>query len=228
MPSSCPKCGKPLEVYLLKGIKYLDCSGYPECKYRVEIGKLNQSFPIVEQNGKMTYPKVCPNCNKRIAIYIGKNGAFFGCNGYPHCRFSLSIESTKNILCPDCRSLMYERPGRRGIFLGCGGYPDCKFTYDIRISKNVESTIAPVKSQRKKLVFDHLETPFTKDKILKILSKDWHAVNQIAPKLGVKEVNDVKFLILKLKQLERKNLLISKNFNTVNYWKTSEKGTLKR
>ena len=57
MPSSCPKCGKPLEVYQQKGIKYLDCSGYPGCRYRVEIGKVNQSIPIKERNGKITYPK---------------------------------------------------------------------------------------------------------------------------------------------------------------------------
>ena len=225
MPSSCPKCGKPLEVYQLKGIKYLDCSGYPQCRYRVELGKSNQSIPIKEQNGKFSYPKVCLNCNKRIAIYIGKNGAFFGCNGYPHCRFSFSIESTNNILCPDCNSLMYERTGSRGIFLGCGGYPNCKFTYDIRISKNVESTIKPVKSQRKKLEYDQLESPISNEKILQILAKDWYAVDQIATKLGVKEVNDVKFLALKLKQLERKDILISKNDNTINYWKTSEKSS---
>jgi DNA topoisomerase-1 len=172
MPSSCPKCGKPLEVYNLKGIKYLDCSGYPKCRYRVELGKVNQSFNIDEQNGKITYPKVCPNCGSRIAIYIGKNGAFFGCNGYPHCRFSFSIESTKNVICPDCNNLMYERNGSRGIFLGCGNYPDCRFTCDIRISKNVESSETPVNSQRKKIIFDQLETPITNDKILKILSKD--------------------------------------------------------
>jgi len=45
-------------------------------------------------------------------------------------------------------------------------------------------------------------------------------------KLNVKDPNDVKYLVLKLKQLERKNLLISKNDETINYWKTSEKGSL--
>ena len=33
MPSFCPKCGKPLELYQAKGIKYLECLGYPECRY---------------------------------------------------------------------------------------------------------------------------------------------------------------------------------------------------
>ena len=161
MPSSCPKCGKPLEVYQLKGVKYLDCSGYPECRYRVELGKVNQSIIIKEQNGKLSYSKVCPNCNKKLAIYIGKNGAFFGCNGYPKCKFSFNVGNIENILCPDCGSPMLERTGGRGIFLGCGGYPDCKFTYPIRISKNVENTITSVKSQRKKSVFEQPETPIT-------------------------------------------------------------------
>ena len=115
------------------------------------LNKIREFLPNNDQNEKLTYPKVCPNCNKRLAIYIGKNGAFFGCNGYPHCKFSFNIVSTKNILCPDCKSSMYERTGSRGIFLGCGSYPDCKFTYPIRISKNVESSTPPVKSQRKKI-----------------------------------------------------------------------------
>jgi ssDNA-binding Zn-finger/Zn-ribbon topoisomerase 1 len=33
MPSFCPKCGKPLELYQAKRIKYLDGSGYPERRY---------------------------------------------------------------------------------------------------------------------------------------------------------------------------------------------------
>lgn len=121
-----------------------------------------------ERNIEVTYPKVCPRCNKKLVIYIGKNGAFFGCNGYPNCKFSFNIESIENILCPDCGSPMVERTGSRGIFLGCGGFPECRFTYPIRISKSVKSSMTPVKIQTKKLEYDRLETPnkFTDDNIL--------------------------------------------------------------
>lgn len=135
----------------------------------LNFNEIKETLTTKNQNQKLTCPKVCPNCNKKLAIYIGKNGTFFGCNGFPHCRFSFNIESTRNILCPDCGRLMHERTGSRGIFLGCGGYPDCKFTYPIRISKNVKGTLTPEKSQNKKRVLDQQETPLkiSNDKILK-------------------------------------------------------------
>ena len=136
----------------------------------LNIDEIKETINTNEQNQKLAHPKICPNCNKKLAIYIGKNGTFFGCNGYPHCRFSFNIESTRNILCPDCGSFMHERTGSRGIFLGCGGYPDCKFTYPIRISKNVKSTLTPVKNLNKTSMLDQQETPSktTTDKKLKI------------------------------------------------------------
>ncbi|NVM46426.1 MAG: topoisomerase DNA-binding C4 zinc finger domain-containing protein [Candidatus Lokiarchaeota archaeon] len=136
----------------------------------LKLNEIKEEITKEEQNQKLTYPKVCPNCSKKLAIYFGKNGPFFGCNGYPHCKYSFNIENTWNILCPDCGSLMHERTGSRGIFLGCGGYPDCKFTYPIRISKNVKSTLTPVKDQIKKKALDQQETAtkITPDNILKI------------------------------------------------------------
>lgn len=199
----------------------------------VVISKRNQNEPdeireliaYREQTQKISYPKLCPKCNKKLVIYIGKNGAFFGCNGYPNCRFSFNIDNIKNILCPDCGSSMYERTGSRGIFLGCGGYPDCRFTYPIRISKNVKSIKTPVKSQRKKLEFDEKETltNLSDEKILQILSKDWETADQLANKLGLAENTDIKFLVLKLKQLVRKNIISTKNVDNIDFWRTSEK-----
>jgi len=57
------------------------------------------------------------------------------------------------------------------------------------------------------------------DNILKILSKEWYTVNQIANKLALNDIYDIKFLSLKLKQLKRKNLLSLKIEENQNYWK---------
>jgi ssDNA-binding Zn-finger/Zn-ribbon topoisomerase 1/predicted GIY-YIG superfamily endonuclease len=145
--------------------------------------EIKETVNIKEQTQKLTYPKLCPNCNKKLAIYIGRNGTFFGCNGYPHCRYSFNIESTTNILCPDCGSLMHERTGNRGIFLGCGSYPNCKFTYPIRISKNMKSTITPVKSQNKKIELNQQESPniITTDNILKNELSEKRALRKRSP-----------------------------------------------
>jgi ssDNA-binding Zn-finger/Zn-ribbon topoisomerase 1 len=221
MPSSCPKCGKPLEVYTSKGIKYLDCSGYPECRYRVEIGKVNQSISIEEEGGKITYPKNCPNCNKKLVIILGKNGAFFSCSGYPNCIYTISIDNLKNIKCPTCGKLMYERTGKYGIFLGCEGYPNCKATYSIRISKDSKNTHSPAKNEKKKLDLPELKSPMSNDKIYDILSEEWHTIDQIADRLNLNDDNDIRFLKLKLKKLERENFLSTKLKENQYYWKIS-------
>lgn len=196
MPNVCPKCGKPLEVYRSKGIKYLDCSGYPDCRYRVEVGKVNQPISIEDKGGRFTYPKICPNCNRILVIIIGRNGAFFSCIGYPKCNFTINVESIKNILCPSCGKLMYERTGRYGLFLGCGGYPDCKFTYNIRISKALKNTQSPTKKEKKKLDIPEFRSPMSNGKIYGILSKEWHTLDQIAVKLHLKNNNAIQFLKL--------------------------------
>lgn len=221
MPSSCPKCGKPLEVYLSKGIKYLDCSGYPECRYRVEIGKANQSISSKEKSGKFTYPKMCPNCKRKLNIIIGKNGAFFSCNGYPKCNFTFNIETIDNILCPNCSKPMHERTGKYGIFLGCEGYPNCKFTYNIRISKALKNTQSPLKKM-KKLDLPELKSPMSNEKIYKILSEEWLTLDQIAIKLNLNDDNDIQFLKLKLKKLKRENLLSFKVRENQHYWTVSD------
>ena len=221
MPSSCPKCGKPLEVYQLKGFKYLDCSGYPECRYRVEIGRANQSISIEDESGKMIYPQICPNCNRKLAIVIGKNGAFFSCSGYPKCIYTFSIDSIKNIHCPTCGKFMREKTGKYGIFLGCVGYPDCKSTYSIRISKALKNFQSPSKKEIKKLDIPEIKSPMSNDKIYGILAEEWHTVDQIATKLYLDDKNDIQFLKLKLKKLERENVLSKKLKENQYYWRVA-------
>ena len=34
---------------------------------------------------------ICPRCGKRLIIRNGKNGSFYGCEGYPQCRFTKRI-----------------------------------------------------------------------------------------------------------------------------------------
>jgi ssDNA-binding Zn-finger/Zn-ribbon topoisomerase 1 len=31
---------------------------------------------------------ICPRCGKPLVLRNGKNGQFYGCSGYPDCRFT--------------------------------------------------------------------------------------------------------------------------------------------
>ena len=34
---------------------------------------------------------ICPRCGKKLVLRNGKRGAFYGCPGYPHCRFTKNL-----------------------------------------------------------------------------------------------------------------------------------------
>ena len=79
-------------------------------------------------------PKKCPDCGKKLAVYIGKYGNFLGCNGYLHCNFKFNLIGD-GIVCPVCNNIMKERTGKFGPFFGCSNFPNCKFAFPLRIIK---------------------------------------------------------------------------------------------
>ena len=129
-PKTCPECGKTLEEFFRNNKTYLGCSNFPNCRYTLDLSNFE---PQKDGLGRTTYPAKCPQCNNKLAIYISKDWQFFGCNGYPGCRFSINFNTLENALCPMCGKPMIEQTGKYGLFLGCTGYPDCNFTYDIHI-----------------------------------------------------------------------------------------------
>jgi DNA topoisomerase-1 len=83
-----------------------------------------------------TSDEKCPECGKPIVERFSKRGKFFGCSGYPDCKFIKRPDDGKpreapiptEHVCPTCGKLMLQRMSTRGPFLGCSGYPDCKTT----------------------------------------------------------------------------------------------------
>jgi len=92
--------------------------------------------------------KICPDCGKPLRRNT-KPGQwdFWGCTGYPSCRYSENIGTTpvspvsssatqgnkKSVsagdptpVCPKCGKSMVRRKGAYGEFYGCSGYPGCK------------------------------------------------------------------------------------------------------
>ncbi|MBU4277773.1 MAG: type I DNA topoisomerase [Proteobacteria bacterium] len=80
----------------------------------------------------------CPQCGKKMAIRLGKNGEFLACSGYPECKttFDFSRDEKGNIIpdepapdpgiaCEKCGAPMAVKKGRYGPFLACTAYPKC-------------------------------------------------------------------------------------------------------
>lgn len=207
-PKRCPRCGKPLETRHGTHGTYLDCTGYPKCKYTQDLSKIrtNKTESIV--------PAKCPKCGKKFAIYAGKFGIFLGCNGYPNCNYSYSFKDPTKISCPECGKNMRERTGKYGTFYGCSGYPDCKFTFDLRIKKKkIQDT--------KKILELPQDSTFTTGNILKVLSDKLQDLQKISNKLNLNDKMDVKFLQLKLKELERKEIIEMNLIDKIKFWKKS-------
>ncbi|MFC1611398.1 topoisomerase DNA-binding C4 zinc finger domain-containing protein [Myxococcota bacterium] len=78
--------------------------------------------------------KTCPKCGSDMILRNGKRGPFYGCTGFPQCRFAADAgvsEEAKNddaeMSCPVCQAPMESRSGFRGDFWRC---TECKKTLD--------------------------------------------------------------------------------------------------
>ena len=100
----------------------------------------------------------CPQCGKPLVQRQGPRGAFWGCSGFPQCRFASSDNSGEPVLggasssatpkegtvsenavhneqgaeevCPRCGKPLVLRQSSRGAFYGCSAFPQCRYTRD--------------------------------------------------------------------------------------------------
>ena len=78
----CPICTRRM-VKASKG-NYWFCSGYSKgCKVTL---KDEEGFPQAAQ--------LCPKCKKFMVKRNGKNGMFWGCSEFPHCKTTIAIEAS--------------------------------------------------------------------------------------------------------------------------------------
>jgi len=78
-PSVCPKCGMRLRLVIGDFGKFLACSGYPQCDYKLSTQEKIQ----------------CPSCGKPMDIREGQYGKFLGCTGFPDCKFTFNVIESK-------------------------------------------------------------------------------------------------------------------------------------
>lgn len=82
--------------------------------------------------------EVCPQCGKQLIIKLGRYSKFYGCKGYPQCRYVRPLNDkgeeasekgdSVEEYCEKCGKPMIIKEGRYGRFLACSGYPQCKTT----------------------------------------------------------------------------------------------------
>ena len=112
---------------------YLDLVASVDRKLDEELGKLS----TLEIGASPRFE--CPECGAPLRERKGRNGAFWGCTGYPECRFTapddggepaiLSEEEKHAHPCPECgEGHLQRRKGRNGYFWGCDRYPECRCT----------------------------------------------------------------------------------------------------
>ena len=107
----CPKCGRPLVVRFSKFGKFIGCTGYPDCDYKLSMKAPPRSLGMV-----------CPDCGEGdVQERRSRRGKpFYGCNRYPECKFA-TWDPPVAEPCPDCgaKYLVEKVTKRDGRFRKC-------------------------------------------------------------------------------------------------------------
>lgn len=92
----CEKCGEPMTIRAGRFGKYLICE------------KCGATKSLTEEVG------ICPECGKPARKMTSKSGkTFYGCSGYPDCKF-MSWDVPTGEKCPKCgKYLIYSRDGKK-------------------------------------------------------------------------------------------------------------------
>ena len=78
----------------------------PEARQRhIEIARQRKAY-----SHELINNNICPRCGGTLVIRNGKNGQFYGCSGYPRCRFTLPLSKDEDQIRPHS---YYYRPRRR-------------------------------------------------------------------------------------------------------------------
>ena len=103
--------------------------------------RLDQKMTEVAQGEATTEvtEELCPECNRPLAVKLGKRGKFIACTGFKQgCKYTrplakdgeTSTEAAEPVYseekCEKCGAAMLIKDGRYGKYLACSAYPACK------------------------------------------------------------------------------------------------------
>ncbi|MBC8137549.1 MAG: type I DNA topoisomerase [Fibrella sp.] len=126
----CPDCGKPLIKRVSRFGAFYSCTGYPECKYRLDAKAEAGSADGEPAPAPVEFDIQCPNCGKNLVERMGRFGKFIACPGYPTCKYIHKEKPVSiGVKCPGCKiGELGEKKSRMGVFYPCNRYPECKFS----------------------------------------------------------------------------------------------------
>ena len=126
----CQLCGSKMIERTSRFGKFLSCSTYPACKFKVQLDREGQK--IVPESTT----EVCEKCGKPMVVRFGRRGKFIACSGYPGCRNTKPMPGADGKArpaaeptgenCEQCGKPLLKRMGRFGPFIACSGYPKCR------------------------------------------------------------------------------------------------------
>ncbi|GHT69721.1 DNA topoisomerase 1 [Endomicrobiia bacterium] len=143
----CPNCGKHMLIRDSRRGQFLGCSGYPECKTTMPLGK-DGKVVADQQETDMK----CDKCQSPLIKKTGFRGKqYLSCKNYPECKTVYNIDKDGNkviklepehtdIKCEKCGSEMLKRIGKRGPFLTCSAFPKCRNLQWIKTPKAKKET----------------------------------------------------------------------------------------
>ncbi len=130
---TCPRCGRPLEVRVSDVGRFMGCTGYPDCRYILDLADPQAPKEHVDQFAE---GEICELCGGRMKVITRRGDKFLGCENYPDCKNTRSILSERIVQlatetpCPKCGLVPMEpRKGRYGEYLRC---PRCEVNYSLR------------------------------------------------------------------------------------------------
>jgi DNA topoisomerase-1 len=149
----CPKCGKPMVIRISRNGEFLGCSGYPDCKTALSMGKDGKPA----SQGEQTDMK-CDKCQSPLIKKAGFRGKSYLVCGNETCKAKYNIDKAGNkvlkpepektdIKCQKCGSMMLKRKSAKGDFLTCSAFPRCK---NLQWIKNSEKKSAPKRKKSAK------------------------------------------------------------------------------
>ncbi|MBI5138804.1 MAG: type I DNA topoisomerase [Candidatus Vogelbacteria bacterium] len=103
----------------------------PFRKLVAEKGKMEKATDL----GDAAESILCPKCDKRMIIKLGRTGKFLSCSDFPTCTGARMMDGKElaeaketGEHCPECKTgMLVEKEGRFGKFVACKNYPKCKY-----------------------------------------------------------------------------------------------------
>lgn len=112
--------------------RFLGCSGYPACRYTLDLRNPDKPMPPAEEFAE---GETCELCGGRMKILTKGKNKFLGCENYPKCKNTRAILSDQikqwaaETACPQCGKKPLEpKSGRYGEYLRC---PSCDVNYSL-------------------------------------------------------------------------------------------------